>query len=355
MLNSYYAGKKVLVTGNTGFKGSWLSLWLTKMGATVYGMSLPPHSTPNHWDLLKLKINSPTIDIRDEQAVTLFITSIQPDIIFHLAAQSLVLDSYQDPIKTYQTNVLGTANILQASRNLKNLKGILVITSDKCYQNNEWYWGYREIDRLGGHDPYSSSKAATELLVSSFRSSFFSSTESPLLATARGGNVIGGGDWSKDRLIPDLIKSITGEKISIRYPGSTRPWQHVLDCLSGYLALGSKLLLSEKKFADAWNFGPEINSNKSVGQLLTQIDLHLPNLRWEIAEELHNRHHEAGFLHLDSSKSRSHLNWRPIWNFENTIIKTATWYKSWCENGGCVSEEQIDEYERDLLLMRRSQ
>ena len=217
MLNSIYAGKKVLVTGNTGFKGSWLSLWLKKMGATVHGMSLPPHTTPNHWNLLKLEICSPSIDIRDEKAVATYIESINPDIIFHLAAQSLVLDSYQDPLTTYQTNILGTANILQASRSLKNLKGILVITSDKCYQNNEWCWGYREIDALGGHDPYSSSKAATELVVSSFRSSFFSSAESPLIASARGGNVIGGGDWSKDRLIPDLIKSISGKKVSIRH------------------------------------------------------------------------------------------------------------------------------------------
>ena len=235
LFKNIYLGKKVLITGHSGFKGTWLSLWLQQMGAIVSGIALEPDTNPNHRDLLNLELDSNNIDIRDLEKLIYKINIIQPDIIFHLAAQPLVRYSYNNPLETWTTNVIGTANLLDAARSISCLKAIVVITTDKCYENKEWTWGYRESDRLGGHDPYSASKAATELVVSSYRKSFFNRPNSPLIATARAGNVIGGGDWSVDRLIPDVYRSIIYNKIlEIRTPLATRPWQHVLESFSVY-------------------------------------------------------------------------------------------------------------------------
>jgi CDP-glucose 4,6-dehydratase len=274
MFENSYQNKKVLVTGHTGFKGSWLIKWLEMLGAEVQGISLEPNTEPNHFTLIHSDIKSHILDIRDAEKLSKTIRSINPDIVFHLAAQPLVRESYEYPLETLQTNVMGTANVLNACRGLDNLKAILVVTTDKCYENKEWIWGYRESDPMGGYDPYSMSKGCAELVVSSFRRSYFnlddySKKHSTLLATARGGNVIGGGDWSKDRLIPDIIKSVVKQQsVMIRSPHSTRPWQHVLECLSGYLMLGQKLLQGEKAFAEAWNFGPPGDAEASVLDVL---------------------------------------------------------------------------------------
>lgn len=259
-LISKYKGVKVLVTGHTGFKGSWLTLWLNQLGANVSGISLGPVSELNHFDLLDLEVENYFLDINNAKALDEAFEKIKPDIVFHLAAQALVRYSYENPIETYQTNVIGTLNVLEASRK-QSVKSVVCITTDKCYENKEWVWGYREIDPIGGHDPYSSSKGCAELLISSYRNSFFhldnyGKTHSTLIASARAGNVIGGGDCAQDRLLPDIVKSsANNDKLQIRNLNSIRPWQHVLDPLYGYLLLGAKLLEGDKKFADSWNFG----------------------------------------------------------------------------------------------------
>ncbi|MGT2429927.1 CDP-glucose 4,6-dehydratase [Cupriavidus basilensis] len=243
LFGDVYRGRRVLLTGHTGFKGSWLALWLTQMGARVTAVALPPETSPNHWDLLGLGVDDHRLDIRDGDALAKAVASARPEIVFHLAAQPLVRRSYREPVATWATNVMGTANLLESCRNTDSVRGILVVTSDKCYENHEWVWGYRENDRLGGHDPYSASKAATEILVASYRASFMHGEAAPGLASARAGNVIGGGDWSEDRLIPDLVRAIVaGQEVEIRSPEATRPWQHVLESLSGYLLLGKRLL-----------------------------------------------------------------------------------------------------------------
>ena len=352
MFNGVYAGQKILVTGHTGFKGSWLSLWLKILGAEVVGISLPPSASPSHWDLLKPDLETYFIDIRDENHVYSQIQIIKPDMIFHLAAQPLVRRSYQQPIETWATNVMGTANILNAARNIENLQAVLIVTTDKCYENKEWSWGYREIDPLGGRDPYSASKGGSELVAASFRNSFFNSPFSALVATARAGNVIGGGDWSEDRLVPDLIRSIDAHKdLVIRSPYATRPWQHVLDCLSGYLLLGQKLLEGNKNFADAWNFGPEREGNRKVKEVLSSFEKYIPSINWRLSDGLDP--HEAQLLHLDSCKSREYLSWRPVWTFEETVEATASWYKAWLESRAVISEDQLSAY-CDLANLRGS-
>lgn len=343
MFKGVYSGRKILVTGHTGFKGSWLSLWLSTLGAEVVGLSLPPAKIPNHWDFLKLNIESHFVDICDENILRNKIHDINPDMIFHLAAQSLVRRSYRNPLETWSTNVMGTANILNAARDLQNLNAVVVVTTDKCYENREWLWGYREIDPLGGHDPYSASKSGSELVTASFRNSFFNLPSSALIASARAGNVIGGGDWSEDRLIPDLMRSIESNGVLyIRSPNATRPWQHVLECLSGYLVLGQQLLQGDKSSAEAWNFGPDRDGNRQVQEVLQAIKKHIPNFQWSQSEGLEP--HEARLLYLDSSKANKNLSWRPVWTFEEGIEATVNWYKTWLDGREVISDVQLKEY-----------
>lgn len=343
MFGDRYRGRRVLVTGHTGFKGSWLVLWLQQLGAQVTAFALPPETVPNHWELLGLDAESHCLDIRDGAALRERVVAARPEVVFHLAAQPLVRRSYREPLRNWATNVMGTANLLDACRGVAGLAAIVVVTTDKCYENREWAWGYREADALGGHDPYSASKAAAELVVASYRRAFFNAPGSPLLATARAGNVIGGGDWSEDRLIPDLVRAVAaGAPLEIRSPASTRPWQHVLECLSGYLLLGQRLLEERRECGDAWNFGPDREGNRRVEQVLSALQVAWPAVRWQCgsAPQLH----EAQLLHLDSSKARALLGWRPVWNFEESLAVTAAWYRLWLERGELASAQQLRQY-----------
>jgi CDP-glucose 4,6-dehydratase len=338
-----YRGRRVFITGHTGFKGSWLALWLTKLGATVVGYSLSPDKTPNHWDLLDIKIPQYLKDIRDSEKVRQAINETHPDIVFHLAAQPLVRRSYLDPLETWSTNVMGTANVLEACRSLPGIRAIIVVTTDKCYENQEWVWGYRENDRLGGHDPYSASKASAELVVSSYRQAFFNQAGSPLLASVRAGNVIGGGDWAEDRLIPDLVRSLEEQKpLQIRAPMSTRPWQHVLESLSGYLLLGQLLLEGHSDKADAWNFGPGTESNLTVLEVLAGLQAHWPELAWQPSDT--PQLHEAHLLSLDSAKAKRLLGWKPVWNIDKTLDETASWYRNYYRCRQILSSAQLADY-----------
>lgn len=348
LFSNIYKDKRVLVTGHSGFKGSWLSLWLKKLGANVCGISLPPEVYPNHWQLLDLNIENHYQDIREKDKLGTIIQKFSPEIIFHLAAQPLVRRSYKKPLLTWTTNVIGSANLLDVSKELLDLKAILIITSDKCYENYEQEKAYVETDPLGGHDPYSASKAATELVAASYRKSFYSDNNSALVASARAGNVIGGGDWSVDRLIPDLVKSnIENQTLNIRYPNATRPWQHVLESLNGYLQLGEKLLQGKNEFAAAWNFGPNKNSNKTVSSVLTEFKKYWPEIEWQSNES--NQPHEAELLHLDSTKSRERLGWKPILEFSETVKLTAEWYKTFETNNKIISEKQLTYYSNLLV------
>jgi CDP-glucose 4,6-dehydratase len=343
MFSDIYKNRKILVTGHTGFKGSWLTLWLKMLGAEVVGISLPSETSPNHWDLLALGIESSYIDIRDEDLLRRKIAEIKPEVVFHLAAQPLVRRSYRKPLETWATNVMGTANVLDACLQVNQLAAVIVVTTDKCYENKEWVWGYRENDALGGHDPYSASKAGSELVTASYRRSFYNKVASPLLASARAGNVIGGGDWSEDRLIPDMVRSVSAEaSLEIRSPDATRPWQHVLECLSGYLILGQQLLTGDQSFADAWNFGPEREGNRKVRQVLETLNANWPAMKWHTNDS--PQLHEAQLLHLDSGKARERLDWRPVWTFEEGVAATAEWYKAWQHGNNIISVTQIEDY-----------
>ncbi len=338
-----YRGKRVLVTGTTGFKGSWLTLWLQELGAHVIGISLAPNSKPNHWGLLKPTIDNLTADIRQLGVLNSLVQSVKPEIVFHLAAQPLVRQSYADPIETWSTNVLGTANVLESCRCSPSVRAVVVVTTDKCYQNIDSVVGYRETDRLGGYDPYSASKAASELLVDSYRRSFFSGSDSALIASARAGNVIGGGDWSADRLIPDVVRAVQAvQSLEVRSPNAIRPWQHVLESLSGYLLLGQKLLEGNDQMADAWNFGPAPTDTLSVAEVLTMLQNNLRGLNWHISCAIHP--HEAQMLVLDSSKAREELGWTPTWDLKQAISKTALWYDAWLASGEVLSQSQLNEY-----------
>ena len=346
--NDFYNGKRILVTGHTGFKGTWLSLWLKKLGAHVIGVSLDDDKEKPNSDLLDTNIEDFRVDIRDFDKFNDVVRCTKPDIIFHLAAQSLVRESYQSPLQTWSTNVMGTANLLEIAIKNQNVRAVLVVTTDKCYKNKEWLWGYREIDELGGHDPYSASKAACELVASSFRSSYCQTPGSDLLvATARAGNVIGGGDWSKDRLIPDVMRALENrEIIEVRSPNSIRPWQHVLDSLSGYLTLCEKLIAhGGSDFAGAWNFGPSMVDDLSVAEVLNKLRSELTEINW--ATPSTSQPHETVTLKLDSSKARTKLNWSPTWDIDTAIFKTAIWYKNWIRSGINESERQLEEYIAD--------
>ncbi|MCP5207443.1 MAG: CDP-glucose 4,6-dehydratase [Hahellaceae bacterium] len=339
-----YKGTRVLLTGHTGFKGSWLSLWLQQMGAVVKGISLPDDNPESHWEQLSMaSVEDDRLDIRNFDKLRDSIDSFSPEIVFHLAAQSLVRRGYAEPLENWSTNVMGTANLLEVCRSCESLKAIVVVTTDKCYSNKEWCWGYRENDVLGGHDPYSASKAAVELLVASYRSSFYKGENTPLIATARAGNVIGGGDWSDDRLIPDVMKSqLDGRMASIRSPNATRPWQHVLESLSAYLLLGQKLLESDSFYADAWNFGPGNEGNCRVIDVLGQLQKSWKELKWELVAN--DGPYEASLLQLDCAKALHRLSWKPVWSLWEGIDYTAKWYQAWQNRRAIISEQQLMDY-----------
>jgi CDP-glucose 4,6-dehydratase len=353
MFSEIYNNCPVLLTGHTGFKGSWLALWLTELKAQVVGFSINVPTTPSHWDLLNLDCQDERGDVRDFAAVNSVISRHKPRIVFHLAAQPLVRRSYRDPLETWSTNVIGTANILEACRLNDCVRAVVVVTTDKCYENQEQIWGYRECDPLGGHDPYSGSKAAAELVVASYRKSYFDYPDAPLIATARAGNVIGGGDWSADRLIPDAARAVaTKESLEIRSPNATRPWQHVLDCLAGYLLLGQRLLLGKKEYADAWNFGPGRKGNRTVTEVLNRMQEHWPNLQWHQTSS--PQLHETILLQLDSTRANSQLSWHPVWPLEKALESTAEWYHLYIENGNLVSSRQLSQYISDARLRKHA-
>ena len=329
--NCFWKGKKVYLTGHTGFKGSWLSLWLQNMGALVKGYSLEANTEPALFKIAKVaqEMESEIGDIRDLEQLTKSMVSFKPDILIHMAAQPLVRLSYKEPIVTYTTNVIGTVNVLEAARKCTNLKAIVSVTTDKCYENKERERGYRENEPMGGHDPYSSSKGCAELVTSAYRRSFFSSENTASLASARAGNVIGGGDWAEDRLIPDILRAFEkSEPVIIRNPLSTRPWQHVLEPLSGYLVLAQELFLNGDKFAEGWNFGPKDEDCKPVSWILDQMVTSWGNnASWTI--DKNNNPHEAGFLKLDCSKASNRLKWNPKWNLQETLEMIVNWHQNY--------------------------
>ncbi|QNF28471.1 CDP-glucose 4,6-dehydratase [Metabacillus elymi] len=335
LIDNFWRGKKVFITGHTGFKGSWLSLWLLSLGADVTGYALHPPTKPSLFELcgLSKSIHSVIGDVRDEEKLRKVLIQADPDIIFHLAAQPLVNQSYQTPVETYAVNVMGTIHLLEAVKSLavntNRIRAVINITSDKCYENKEWNWGYREIDRLGGYDPYSNSKACSELVTCSYRNSFFNpdnyESHGIGLATARAGNVIGGGDFAKDRLIPDCIRSfLIGEKLKIRNPGAVRPWQHVLEPLGGYLMLAEKLYSEGRTYGEAWNFGPFDDDTKSVEWIIKKMIKKWDN---DISYDLQQASglHEAKNLKLDCSKAIEELGWHPRWNIDQAIDKVIEW------------------------------
>lgn len=348
MNQQFWAGKKVLITGHTGFKGAWLSIWLQHMGATVLGYSLSPPSEPNLFTAAHIEKDMQSVigDICDQEKLNAVFSAFKPEIVFHLAAQSLVRPSYFNPIETYRTNVMGTLYVLEAMRKASCVRAAVIVTTDKCYENKEWCWGYRENEAMGGHDPYSSSKGCAELLTASYRDSFFAADASTYIATARAGNVIGGGDWAKDRLIPDAIRAwLNNQEVTIRYPKATRPWQHVLEPLSGYLILAEQLFNNGKSFAQAWNFGPQDESTKPVSWIMEKlVEFTEQAIKWNI--EKTDNLHEAGFLKLDCSKAKQYLNWSACWNLEIALKNTIDWYKAWITKKDlyAYSIEQINAY-----------
>ncbi|MGJ8745216.1 CDP-glucose 4,6-dehydratase [Polaribacter sp.] len=341
---SFWAGKRVFLTGHTGFKGSWVTLWLESMGAIVKGYSLEANTEPAlfHKAQVAKGIESEIGDIRDLKKISKSMSDFSPDILIHMAAQPLVRLSYIEPVETYTTNVIGTVNVLEAARLCSNLKAIVSVTTDKCYENKEWEWGYRENEPMGGHDPYSSSKGCAELVTSAYRRSFFNTKETASLASARAGNVIGGGDWADDRLIPDILNAFEkSEPVVIRNPLSTRPWQHVLEPLSGYLVLAEKLYIHGDEFAEGWNFGPKDDGCKPVNWILDKMVSNWgEGASWEL--DTNSNPHEAGFLKLDCSKAATRLNWQPNWNLEETLELIINWHQKFLK-GADVREECIKE------------
>lgn len=342
-MKQFWSGKKVFITGHTGFKGAWLGLWLTEMGSLVKGYALPAQET-SMYNILALDqlIQSELGDICDETALLASLQAQQPEIVFHLAAQSLVRESYQRPLDTYRVNVMGTANLLEAVRQVPSVKVVVVITTDKCYENQEWIWPYRENETLGGHDPYSSSKACAELVTSAYRNSFFDTSKIGI-ATARAGNVIGGGDFSKDRLIPDFVRAIlANQPISLRYPQAIRPWQHVLEPLGGYLKLAEKLWEAPNVFSEAWNFGPHSQDVKTVAEVVDLLVRQFGRGSW--SQDSGEHPHEAHYLKLDIQKAVHFLEWHPRFDITQALMKVSDWYQSW--NAG----ENMLEFSRFQVL-----
>jgi CDP-glucose 4,6-dehydratase len=351
-LNKTFHDKKVIITGHTGFKGSWLSLWLKQIGAQVSGISLDIPSTPSHFVATSLsdQIDDYRIDVRDGKSIKKIIKQIQPDFVFHLAAQALVRPSYENPVETMMTNAMGSVNILEALRSLDKPVTAIMITSDKAYDNVEWVWGYRETDRLGGKDPYSASKGMAELAIRSFVDSFFSAPDSNVrVAVTRAGNVIGGGDWAVDRIVPDCMNSWSnGEVVDIRSPDATRPWQHVLEPLSGYLALGGGLSMNRKLHGEAYNFGPPSNQNHSVRELIDEMNNYWDSVRWNDDSNSQQHLHEAGLLKLNCDKALFDLQWQPTLDFRETVRMTVEWYRHYYQNSTesiyNYTMSQIEEY-----------
>lgn len=359
MFGGIYCGKRVLLTGHTGFKGSWLAFWLQRLGAEVCGYALPAPTEPSHWNLLKLDLRSEIADIRDSKILGNVFREFQPEIVFHLAAQPLVRASYRDPVETYSTNVMGTLNLFEVCRKTESVRAIINVTSDKCYENREWTRGYCEEDAMGGHDPYSSSKGCSELLTASYRNSYFNNADfgrkhQTLLASCRAGNVIGGGDWAEDRLIPDIMKAAAaGKQVEIRNPGSTRPWQHVLEPLGGYLMVGQRLLERRPEYATGWNFGPDEEADLSVRDVVECIQRYWSRIDYRLAR-LPEAPHEATLLKLNCAKARSQLNWRPVWNSETTFEKTVGWYRQFYENGVLATESDLVSYSDKINFWEES-
>ena len=338
MINpEFWHGKRVFITGHTGFKGAWLSLWLGELGATVKGFSLPAPTNPNLFAVanVSLGMNSEIGDVRDFEHLYASIEEFRPEIVFHLAAQPLVRYSYRNPLETYSTNVMGTVHLLEAIRLVGGVKAVVNITSDKCYENREWIWAYRENEALGGYDPYSNSKGCAELVTSAYRNSFFNindySHHGTALASARAGNVIGGGDWAEDRLVPDILQSFQNNRpVLLRNPHAIRPWQHVLEPLSGYLLVAQYLYLDGLAFAESWNFGPNHDDAKSVQYIGDKmVKLWNNGASWKHDGDVHP--HEANYLRLDCSKAKSRLGWRACWDLSSTLERIVLWQKAWLD------------------------
>ena len=357
MFRDVFEGKTVLVTGHTGFKGSWLCIWLKELGANVVGYALEPYTERDNFVVSKLenKITHIIGDVRDYQKLTKVFENYQPEFVFHLAAQPIVRESYIAPKDTYDINIGGTVNVLECCRLIDSVRVIINVTSDKCYENKEWIWGYRENDPMGGYDPYSSSKGCSELVTAAYRDSFFNPDDFKVheksLASARAGNVIGGGDWQKDRIIPDCIRALESNKpIEIRNPNATRPWQHVLEPLSGYLLLASRMYEYPQKYCGAWNFGPDQDSIITVGEIADMIVAKWGRGSW-IDKSDKSEPHEANLLSLDISKAKTYLKWSPVWNSETTIQKTVEWYKEYSRvDPYQICKSQIDQYMNDTRI-----
>jgi CDP-glucose 4,6-dehydratase len=351
-LKDIYKGRRVFITGHTGFKGSWLCLLLNNLGAEVVGYALEPPTIPSLFKEARIKelITSYTGDIRDYEKLLKVMLSTRPEIVIHMAAQPLVRESYKNPLDTYSINVMGTVNLMEACRHSKSVRAIVNVTTDKCYENKEWHWGYRENEPMGGYDPYSNSKGCSELVTSAYRNSFFNPKEYDqhkiALASARAGNVIGGGDWAADRLIPDFIRAISkGEKVRIRSPFAIRPWQHVLEPLTGYLRLGAKLYKEGVIYAQGWNFGPDDCDARNVEWITNMIcQLWGNGASYEI--DTNPQPHEANYLKLDCSKAKAELNWQPRWDIQTSLRSIVEWNKAYIEGNDMrkITNDQIDQY-----------
>jgi len=352
LFGGIYENRKVLITGHTGFKGSWLCILLNKLGADVYGYALDPLTEPSLFHEAKIDdfITSFIGDIRNLEYLQEVMSKVQPEIVVHMAAQPLVRESYKIPVETYAVNVMGTVHLLEVCRNTQSVKAIVIVTTDKCYDNKEWHWGYRENEPMGGYDPYSNSKGCSELVTSSYRLSYFNpknyQEHKVALASARAGNVIGGGDWASDRLIPDFIRAISkGEEVKIRSPFAIRPWQHVLEPLTGYLKLAAKLYTEGAKYAEAWNFGPDDRDAKNV-EWITNTICELWGKEASFSIDTNPQPHEANYLKLDCSKAKAELNWLPRWDINTTLKSIVNWNKAFLnkEDIRKVCEEQISDY-----------
>lgn len=353
----FWNDRRVVLTGHTGFKGSWVSLWLQSMGAVVRGIALAPPTKPALFDVIRAAdgMDHQVADIRDAAAVQQLMSDFQPEIVLHMAAQPLVRLSYQQPVETYATNVMGTVHVLEAARQAGSVRAIVNVTTDKCYENREWVWGYREDEPMGGHDPYSNSKGCVELVTTAYRKSFMAS-ENIALASARAGNVIGGGDWALDRLIPDILRAVeVGQPVDIRNPSATRPWQHVLEPLSGYLLLAQHLVAHGQDTAEAWNFGPRDEDARPVNWIAERVcQLWGDGARWDQSGT--TGPHEANFLKLDISKAKARLGWAPTWDLDHALQKIIGWHRAWMagQDMRAVSLEQIAQFQSDCAALHTS-
>ena len=346
MFGSIYNHRRCLITGHTGFKGSWLVFWLQQLGAEVCGAALPVEK-PSHYALLKSSCSSHFCDVRDLEGLQKIFCAFQPEIVFHLAAQPLVRLSYREPVETFGVNVMGTVNVLECCKSCESVRSVVVVTTDKCYENPETGVPFSEVAPLGGHDPYSASKAAAEMVVSGYNRSFFIPRSRVFCASARAGNVIGGGDWAADRLVPDMVRgAAAGEITRLRNPGAVRPWQHVLEPLSGYLQLGAGLYQQKEELRGSWNFGPEENDTLTVGEVAEKMHNCWGKMRFEYEKEL-NAPHEAALLRLNCSKAAEILGWQGVWDSDNAIAHTVGWYREFYENQKVMTAEDLDSYCRD--------